>query len=101
MLKKEKIDRINHLAKKSRGEGLNDEEKKEQEQLRKEYIEKFREHFKGHLSRVKFVEDLSEEACGDPEGKGPGSERKREKRTKLVYLRQREASSFLLFLFYN
>ena len=29
MLKKEKIDRINHLAKKSRGEGLNDEEKKE------------------------------------------------------------------------
>ena len=62
MLKKEKIDRINHLAKKSKGEeGLTEEEKKEQEQLRKEYIEKFREHFKGHLSRVKFVEDLSEE----------------------------------------
>ena len=62
MLKKEKIDRINHLAKKSKGEeGLTEEEKKEQEQLRKEYIEKFREHFKGHLNRVKFVEDLSEE----------------------------------------
>ena len=65
MLKKEKIDRINHLAKKSKGEGLTDEEKKEQEQLRKEYIEKFREHFKGHLNRVKFVEDLSEEELAE------------------------------------
>ena len=62
MLKKEKIDRINQLAKKSKtSEGLTAEEKAEQQQLRKEYIEKFREHFKGHLSRVKFVEDLSEE----------------------------------------
>ena len=62
MLKKEKIDRINQLAKKSKtSEGLTAEEKAEQQQLRKEYIEKFREHFKGHPSRVKFVEDLSEE----------------------------------------
>ena len=54
MLKKEKIDRINQLAKKSKtSEGLTVEEKAEQQQLRKEYIEKF--------SRVKFVEDLSEE----------------------------------------
>lgn len=46
MLKKEKLERINHLAKKSKEQGLTDEEKKEQEALRKEYIKKFRENFK-------------------------------------------------------
>lgn len=65
MLSKEKIDRINHLARKSKGEGLTDTEKSEQDSLRKEYIEKFREHFKGHLNRVKFVEDLTEEELAD------------------------------------
>ncbi len=61
MLKKEKIDRINHLARKSKQEGLTEAEKEEQAALRKEYLEKFREQFTGHLKRVKFVEDLSEE----------------------------------------
>lgn len=65
MLKKEKMDRINHLARKSKETGLTHEEKAEQEQLRKEYIEKFREHFKGHLKRIKFVEDLSEEELAE------------------------------------
>lgn len=65
MLSKDKIDRINHLARKSKGEGLTDDEKNEQESLRKEYIEKFREHFKGHLNRVKFVEDLTEDELAD------------------------------------
>ncbi len=65
MLKKEKIDRINHLAKKARESGLTHEEKAEQQQLRKEYIEKFREHFKGHLDRIKFVEDMSEEELAE------------------------------------
>ena len=65
MLSKDKIDRINHLARKSKGEGLTDDEKNEQDSLRKEYIEKFREHFKGHLNRVKFVEDLTEEEVAD------------------------------------
>lgn len=61
MLEKHKLDRINALARKSKEEGLTPEEKREQELLRKEYIEKFRENFKGHLKRIKFVEDLSEE----------------------------------------
>ena len=65
MLSKDKIDRINHLARKSKGEGLTDDEKNEQDSLRKEYIEKFREHFKGHLNRVKFVEDITEEELAD------------------------------------
>lgn len=65
MLTKDKIERINALSKKSKSEGLTEDEKKEQEALRKEYIEKFREHFKGHLNRIKFVEDLSEEELAE------------------------------------
>ena len=61
MLEKSRLDRINELAKKAKAEGLTEEEKKEQEQLRKEYIEKFRENFKGQLKKIKFVEELSEE----------------------------------------
>ena len=33
------VDRINFLAKKQREEGLNDEEKAEQQKLRREYID--------------------------------------------------------------
>ena len=61
MVGKEKIDRINELAKKHKEEGLTEEEQKEREVLRKEYIAKFRENFRGHLDRIKFVEDMSEE----------------------------------------
>lgn len=57
MLTKEKIDRINELAKKSKVECLSPEEKEEQAQLRKEYLGKFREHFKGHLESIHFVDD--------------------------------------------
>lgn len=61
MLEKSKLDRINELAGKSKTEGLTAEEKEEQAALRKEYIEKFRENFKGQLKQIKFVEDLSPE----------------------------------------
>ena len=65
MLEKKKMDRINHLAKKSKQEGLNEDEKKEQEGLREEYLAKFRENFRGHLKKIKFVEDLSEEELAE------------------------------------
>lgn len=61
MLEKSRLDRINELAKKAKTEGLTAEEKQEQAQLRKEYIEKFRKNFTGQLKKIKFVEDLSEE----------------------------------------
>lgn len=61
MLEGSKLDRINELARKAKTEGLTEDEKKEQEILRKEYIEKFRENFRGQLKQIKFVEDLSEE----------------------------------------
>ena len=47
MLTKEKIDRINTLAKKSKLKTLTQEEKKEQSALREEYLKHFREHFRG------------------------------------------------------
>lgn len=65
MLSKEKLDRINELAKKKKTEGLTPEETKEQEILRKEYITAFRASFRGQLDNVKFVEDLSEEELAE------------------------------------
>ncbi|MPM72277.1 hypothetical protein SDC9_119250 [bioreactor metagenome] len=61
MLPKEKIDRINELAKKSKCVGLTDVEKEEQQMLRKEYLAKFRESFRNQLSNIEIVEDVEEE----------------------------------------
>lgn len=63
MLIKEKMDRINVLARKCKSEGLTDEEKVEQKILREEYLVKFREHFKDHLENIKFVEDIEGDNC--------------------------------------
>lgn len=49
------IDRINQLYRKSKTEGLTEEEKKEQEHLRKEYIKSIRENMRGTLENVSFV----------------------------------------------
>ncbi|WP_312649201.1 DUF896 domain-containing protein [Aminipila sp.] len=61
MLSKEKIDRINELAKKSKRVGLTDVEKEEQQTLRKEYLTKFRESFRNQLSNIEIVEDVEED----------------------------------------
>lgn len=61
MLDKGKIDRINELARKNKAEGLTEEERKEREVLRKEYLKQFRANLRGQLDRIKFVEDMSEE----------------------------------------
>lgn len=50
----EKIKRINELAKKAKTVGLNDDEKKEQEILRKEYIALFRKNLKAQLDNVEI-----------------------------------------------
>ena len=61
MLIKEKMERINVLARKSKSEGLTEEEKAEQKILREEYLVKFREHFKSHLENIEFVEDIKKD----------------------------------------
>lgn len=61
MLEKEKIDRINALARKSKEDQLTKAEEKEQEVLRKEYLNAFRNHFKSQLDRVKVVDESGNE----------------------------------------
>ena len=53
----ELIKRINELAKKSKGEGLNEEEKKEQALLRQEYIRRFRQGMENTLSNVYIMDE--------------------------------------------
>lgn len=48
----EKIKRINELAKKSREQGLTDQEKEEQLSLRREYIDSFRKSLETQLDSI-------------------------------------------------
>ena len=51
-MEKEKLDRINFLAKKSKTEALSEEELAEQKALRAEYIAEFRASFTGILENT-------------------------------------------------
>lgn len=57
MISQERLERINFLAKKAKLEGLTEEEKVEQGELRKEYLANFRNNFRKQLDNIKFVED--------------------------------------------
>ena len=59
MISKEKLERINILAKKAKTEDLTDEEKKEQKTLRKEYLDNVRSSFKNEFKAITIK---------DPEG---------------------------------
>ena len=55
-MEKEKIERINYLAKKSKTEGLSAEEKIEQASLRAEYLKGIRRSLKSQLDNIEFVD---------------------------------------------
>lgn len=55
-MEQSKIDRINVLARKSKAEGLTEEEKAEQQVLRKAYIESWKNGVRQTMSQVSFVE---------------------------------------------
>ena len=66
---KEKIDRINELYKKSKAEGLTNEEKKEQDLLRKEFIASVRGNLVNQLNNIDMVnEDGTIENLGEKYG---------------------------------
>ena len=52
MITEKDIQRINELHHKSKNEGLTEEEKEEQQALRKVYIEAMRSHVRNHLDNV-------------------------------------------------
>lgn len=52
----EKIDRINELARKKKTEGLTEEETKEQNALRREYIDSFKASLVSQLENTYIVE---------------------------------------------
>ncbi|MBE7014686.1 MAG: DUF896 domain-containing protein [Ruminococcaceae bacterium] len=56
MMTEELIKRINFLSIKSKEEGLSEEEKKEQENLRKEYIRQFKQGMLNTLDNVYIVD---------------------------------------------
>lgn len=51
-----KIDRINTLAHKEKSVGLTEDEKSEQEKLRKEYIAAVRENLRANLNNISIKE---------------------------------------------
>ena len=70
-MNQEKIDRINVLARKSKAEGLTEEERKEQDLLRKEYIANIRRNLRAQLDYIDLVApDGTTENLGEKFGKG-------------------------------
>ncbi len=66
MTMEQKIERINVLYHKSKAEGLNEEEKLEQQALRKAYIESVRNSLRGQLNNIDIQnEDGSIENLGE------------------------------------
>ncbi len=55
MLSKEKLGRINELAKKAKAEGLTEAELKEQKELREEYLKTFRKSFRQRLENIEIT----------------------------------------------
>ncbi|MDZ5473375.1 DUF896 domain-containing protein [Bacillus sp. 31A1R] len=61
MLSKEKMARINTLAKKAKETGLTQEEAKEQSKLRSEYLQTFRSNMLNTLQGVTIVDPTGED----------------------------------------
>ena len=61
MLAKDKLDRINELAKKSKKEELTEKEKNEQDKLRQEYLKNVRKSFKNQFKGMKVVDPNGED----------------------------------------
>ncbi len=56
MITQEMIDRINELYHKSQDQGLTEDEKREQQELRKKYIEAIRVNMRSNLNNISIQE---------------------------------------------
>lgn len=56
-MNEKKIARINELYHKSKAEGLTEEEAKEQQILRREYIDSFKRNLRTQLNNISIVEN--------------------------------------------
>ncbi len=54
---KKKLERIGELSRKSKNEGLSQEEILEQKQLREEYLSNIRRNFRAVLDNIEFTDD--------------------------------------------
>ena len=69
----EKIQRINELYRKSKAEGLTEEELQEQKMLRRQYIDDFKRNLRGNLDNISIQEeDGSITNLGEKYGKKDG-----------------------------
>ena len=57
MITQEQINRINELARKSKGEGLTEEEKQEQAVLRRAYIDSFKASLVSNLENTYIMDE--------------------------------------------
>lgn len=55
-MEQKKIDRINELARKAKTEGLSEEELKERDELRKEYIASWRQGLENELNNTYIID---------------------------------------------
>ena len=71
---KEKIDRINELYRKSKAEGLTEEEKKEQALLRQEFIANVKGNLRAQLNNIDIVDENGNvENLGEKYGRNKGT----------------------------
>ena len=69
-----KIERINELYRKSKAEGLTEEEKKEQQILSREYVDAFKRNLRGQLNNISIKEkDGSITNLGEKYGQKKGN----------------------------
>ncbi len=57
MITEQMVQRINALAKKKKNEGLTPDEEKEQQELRRQYIDAFKSNLRSQLDNIKFVDE--------------------------------------------